>query len=97
MDEEKLQRAFINLLGNALRYAETTIEVASYKKNDSMVIEIKDDGIGFSPGEETKVFDRFYSGEAITKAIIEGHNGTITALQNRPKGAIFQIHLWAKL
>jgi signal transduction histidine kinase len=70
-----------------------------------MVIEIKDDGIGFSPGEETKVFDRFYSGDsggtgiglAITKAIIEGHNGTITALQNRPKGAIFQIHLWAKL
>jgi signal transduction histidine kinase len=105
MDEEKLQRAFINLLGNALRYAETTIEVASYKKNDSIVIEIKDDGIGFSPGEETKVFDRFYSGDsggtgiglAITKAIIEGHNGTITALQNRPKGAIFQIRLWAKL
>lgn len=105
MDEEKLKRAFINLLGNALRYAESSIEVISYKQNDLVVIEIKDDGIGFSSGEETKVFDRFYSGDtggtgiglSITKAIIEGHNGTITALPNTPKGAIFQIRLAAGL
>jgi len=105
MDEEKLKRAFINLLGNALRYAKNTIEVVGYKKNDLVVLEIKDDGIGFSPGEETKVFDRFYSGDsggtgiglAITKAIIEGHNGTITALPNTPQGAIFQIRLAARL
>jgi signal transduction histidine kinase len=101
MDEEKLKRAFINLLGNALRYAESMIEVIGFKQNDLAIIEIKDDGKGFSPGEETKVFDRFYSGYsggtgiglAITKVIIEGHNGTITALPNTPKGAIFQIRL----
>ena len=99
MDEEKLKRAFINLLGNALRYAETTIAVVGYKTNNSIVVEIKDDGTGFSPDEESKVFDRFYSGDsggsgiglAITKAIIEGHNGTITAFQNEPKGAVFRV------
>ena len=101
MDEEKLKRAFINLLGNALRYAETTIAVVGSKTNDSIVIDIKDDGTGLSPGEESKVFDRFYSGDtggsgiglAITKAIIEGHNGTIAAFQNEPKGAVFRVCL----
>jgi signal transduction histidine kinase len=105
MDEEKLTRAFINLLGNALRYAETRIEVVCHKSNDSIIIEVKDDGTGFSPGEETKVFERFYSGDsggtgiglAITKVIIEGHNGTITALPNEPKGAIFRVQLGTKL
>jgi signal transduction histidine kinase len=103
MDEEKLTRAFINLLGNALRYAETTIAVVGYQTADSIVVEVKDDGMGFAPGEETKVFERFYSGEsggsgiglAITKAIIEGHKGTITAFQNKPKGAVFQVRFGA--
>lgn len=101
MDEEKLTRAFINLLGNALRYAESNIQVKGYKSKDYYIIETIDDGIGFAPGEEAKVFDRFYSGDssgsgiglAITKAIVEGHNGTVTAQQNEPKGAVFQVRL----
>lgn len=102
MDREKLTRAFINLLGNAIRYAESLIMVKCFERNgNEIVIEIGDDGIGFAPGEETKVFQRFYSGEeggsgiglSITKAIIEGHQGTITAHLEKPHGAVFQIVL----
>jgi signal transduction histidine kinase len=101
VDQEKMKRAFINLLGNAIRYAESTIIVKSYRINQQVVIEVQDDGSGLSPGEENKVFQRFYSGEAggsgiglaITKAIIEGHNGTITAINRHPKGAVFRINL----
>ena len=101
IDEEKIKRALINLLGNALRYAETEVVVSVYRTGSSIVVEVKDDGAGFKPGEETKVFDRFYSGAdggsgiglAITKAIVEGHKGTITAFQNEPKGAAFRIEL----
>ncbi|MCM2536014.1 HAMP domain-containing histidine kinase [Neobacillus pocheonensis] len=102
MDREKMKRAFINLLGNAIRYAESEIVVYSMMRSvEEIIIEIVDNGSGFAPGEEKKVFQRFYSGDtggsgiglAITKAIIEGHNGTITASRAEPKGALFRISL----
>ena len=101
LDQEKMKRAFINLLGNAIHFAKSTIIVKSYRINQQVVIEVQDDGTGLSPGEENKVFQRFYSGEAggsgiglaITKAIIEGHNGTITAMNGQPTGAVFRIAL----
>ncbi len=108
VDAEKLTRAIINLLGNALRFAESMIEVNCFQNGRNAVIEIKDDGTGFKPGEENRIFQRFYSGDAgsngscgsgmglaITKAIIEGHNGSIAAFQNKPKGAVFRIELTA--
>jgi len=65
------------------------------------VITISDDGVGFKPGEEKKIFDRFYRGEhggtgiglAITRAIIEGHQGTIEAHNGEYGGAVFKIQL----
>ncbi|WP_040204270.1 sensor histidine kinase [Neobacillus jeddahensis] len=98
LDKEKLTRALINLLGNAIRYAETAVLVKCYHENKKMMIEIIDDGQGFSPGEEEKVFNRFYSGEAggsgiglaITKAIIEGHGGSIMAYNGEIEGAVFK-------
>lgn len=104
MDKEKMKRAFINLLGNAIRYAKSKIVVKSFvagEKESKVMIEVSDDGLGLAMGEAQKVFKRFYSGEAggsgiglsITKAIIEAHNGTITASNIEPNGAKFQIKL----
>lgn len=100
-DEEKLKRAFINILGNAVRYANEKISITEKLEGNNMVIEISDDGPGFKEGEEKKVFDRFYKGIkggtgiglAITKTIIEGHQGTIEAYNNKPQGALFKIVL----
>jgi signal transduction histidine kinase len=106
VDGEKMKRAFINLLGNAIRYAKSTVCVISEVSEDenSVVVKVSDDGQGFAPGEETKVFQRFYSGDAggsgiglaITKAIIEGHGGVITAYNRKLGGAIFRIKLMRK-
>lgn len=102
LDKDKMIRAFINLLGNAIRYAKTRIVVSSFWNGQKeMVIRVEDDGKGFLPGEPEKVFQRFYSGEdggsgiglAITKAIIEGHNGTIAAFNGKNGGAVFEIRL----
>ncbi|MDQ1144264.1 signal transduction histidine kinase [Bacillus sp. SORGH_AS 510] len=103
VDGEKMKRAFINLLGNAIRYARSTVSVLSEVSEDgtSVVVKVSDDGKGFAPEQERKVFQRFYSGEdggsgiglAITKAIIEGHGGTITALNRERGGAVFRICL----
>ncbi|MDN3017882.1 HAMP domain-containing sensor histidine kinase [Paenibacillus sp. BSR1-1] len=102
VDREKMKRAFINLLGNAIRYAKSAVIVkSSIWDGKTFLIEVMDNGIGFAPGEVDKVFQRFYSGEeggsgiglAITKAIIEAHGGTIKALNGVQGGAVFQIWL----
>ncbi|MED1468505.1 HAMP domain-containing sensor histidine kinase [Bacillus salipaludis] len=101
MDGEKMKRALINLLGNAIRYAESRIVVRSFVAEQQVVVEVKDDGVGLEPGEEEKIFQRFYSGDAggsgiglaIVKAIIEGHKGSIHAFNEKPKGAVFQVKI----
>ncbi|MFZ5354900.1 MAG: sensor histidine kinase [Bacillota bacterium] len=100
-DKEKLLRALINILGNAVRYAKSTIKLSTNEDVNKTIIEIEDDGRGFAEGEEKKVFDRFYKGKdgnsglglAITKAIIEGHKGQIDALNGKMGGALFRIVL----
>lgn len=100
-DDEKLTRAFINILSNAVRYAESRITISLSQLQDKFQIVIADDGAGFGDGEENKVFGRFYKGNkgntgiglSITKTIVEGHGGTIKAYGNSPKGAVFEILL----
>jgi signal transduction histidine kinase len=100
-DKEKLSRAFINILGNGVRYADREIVISSNAYNNYIEIIIKDDGKGLQIGEESKVFERFYKGEkggtgiglAITKAIVTGHNGHIEAYNAVPKGAAFKVLL----
>ncbi len=101
IDSEKILRALVNILGNCVRYAESKISINASCKGKKIEIIIKDDGKGFKDGEENRVFERFYKGEkgstgiglAITKAIIEGHNGSIYAYNGVPKGAVFRIEL----
>jgi signal transduction histidine kinase len=102
LDRDKMIRAFINLLGNAIRYAKTKILISCFLTSHSkIIIKVEDDGKGLAPHDLEKVFQRFYSGEdggsgiglAITKAIIEAHNGTISAFNRKNGGAVFEIRL----
>jgi signal transduction histidine kinase len=101
IDEEKFSRALLNILANSLRYAEHSVDISFTAANNSSVIEIVDDGRGFNEEDIPKVFDRFYKGKggkyglglAITKTIIEKHNGSITAGNYPQRGAYFKIIL----
>ncbi len=101
IDSEKMMRALVNILGNCIRYAENKISINARYKYEKIEIIIKDDGEGFKDGEENKIFERFYKGRngstgiglAITKAIIERHNGNVYAYNGTPKGAVFKIEL----
>lgn len=86
MDADKMTQALINLLGNALRFATTLIEVHVYQQKEFVIIEVQDDGAGFGDVAD-RVFDRFFTGDqkgsgiglSITKTIIEKHGGHILA------------------
>lgn len=87
-DEEKLSRAVTNILSNCIRYAKSTVTIKTELSDENTVrITISDDGPGFKCDELPNIFDRFYKGSkgnfglglAISKNVIEKHNGKITA------------------
>ncbi|CAM4037593.1 HAMP domain-containing histidine kinase [Paenibacillus alkaliterrae] len=100
-DREKLKRAFINIVGNGIRYAESNIVLNAVRSGNHMEISCTDDGKGFLPGEEARIFDRFYKGAnggtgiglAITKAIVEAHGGSIEAFHGKKAGAVIRMTL----
>jgi signal transduction histidine kinase len=99
-DPEKLSRAIINVLSNCIRHGHSLIEIQTTISRDQVIITIQDDGEGFEAHEIENIFTRFYKGKnghlgiglAITKEVIEAHNGEISA-QNTALGALFVIRL----
>lgn len=100
-DEEKLSRAITNILSNCIRYAGSKIIINIDKIEDNKVrLTISDDGPGFKENELPNIFERFYKGIkgnfglglAITKNVIEKHNGKVYA-ENSESGAIFTVEL----
>lgn len=84
-DETMLQRAFSNILSNALRYAKTEIRIIVLVEDKNIVVHIIDDGEGISSKELPHIFERFYKGKggnfgiglSMAKYIIEKHGGKI--------------------
>jgi signal transduction histidine kinase len=95
-----IERAFDNLISNALRYTENQIHITCCAQGPWAVVCITDDGPGFEPASLPHVFERFYRGKnglsgiglAIVKSIVDQHGGTATA-ENTEKGAKLTIRL----
>ena len=108
-DAEKLERVMLNLLSNAIKFTECggTIMVNIYDKEESILISVKDTGIGIPTDMKEKIFDRFTQvdstlrrkaegsgiGLSLVKAIVELHNGTINLESNIGSGSEFIIEL----
>jgi signal transduction histidine kinase len=67
----------------------------------SLLIAVRDAGPGLDPTELKHVFETFYTtkshgmgmGLAISRSIIEAHNGRLWVTANAPRGAVFQFKL----
>lgn len=100
-DPEKLQRAFINLFSNGIRHANSKLDIHIRELDGRINVLVVDDGEGFLPDEEKRVFDRFYKGAkgntglglSIVKAIVSGHEGVILAYNSINHGAVFDMRL----
>lgn len=99
-DFSLLEQVMFNLLDNAAKYSPvgSKIEIEVKKGEGELEVSVADQGPGIPPGEEDKIFEKFYRleksdsyvpgtglGLAICKGIIEAHGGRIWA-QNRPEG-----------
>ena len=106
-DMEWTMEAFINLFKNCMEHTPAGGVVhCSYEQNPLYTqIRIWDTGTGFPKKDIPHLFQRFYRGEnakgngigiglAISKAIIEGQNGTISADNLPDGGACFEIRIY---
>jgi two-component system sensor histidine kinase KdpD len=106
VDPVLLEHAFMNLIENAVKYAgaESPIEISARALQGALEIELADRGPGFAPGDESRLFEKFYRGPraqgggvglglAIAKGIVEAHRGSITAANRSGGGATFRIQL----
>jgi heavy metal sensor kinase len=108
-DPARLHQLALNLLGNAVRYTPDggVVRVTVAAQAGAACLEVADTGIGISPQDLPRVFDRFYRadearnraaggaglGLAIARWCAEAHGGSI-AVQSRPGvGSVFTVSL----
>ncbi|WP_250124762.1 two-component system sensor histidine kinase RppB [Chroococcidiopsis sp. CCMEE 29] len=108
-DEEQLYRLVSNLIVNAIQYTPKRglVTVILGCSNHQALIQIQDTGIGITPDEQKRIFDRFYRvnsdrsrntggsglGLAIAQAIVQAHNGSLQLQSELGKGSTFTIRL----
>jgi two-component system, OmpR family, sensor histidine kinase CssS len=99
-DENDFERAFQNLLSNALRYAVGTIRLGCKEVDDRIMITVYNDGPPISRTDLPHIFDRFYKGEggingiglSIVQSIVHSYGGRIEA-KSSEQGTTFTIIL----
>ena len=107
-NEVTLTEALVNIIGNSVKYTQMggNIKINAKENTDNIIIEIKDNGVGISTDDLPYIFDAFYVGKtkleneqrsgvglAITKRIIEAHDGSIMVDSEQGKGSTFVIQL----
>ena len=91
-----MERAFQNLLSNAIRYAKQRIRVTCRQVEGRVVVAVEDDGPGIPRTDLPKIFDRFFKGEkgghgiglSIVKSVVSAHGGRIE-VSTGPQGSTF--------
>lgn len=106
-DQALLQQALQNLVENAIKYtpANGQVRVAVQIRQNRMIFEVHDNGIGISPLDQPRLFEKFYRsanrdakrergtglGLAIVKSIAERHGGQVWVESQLGKGSHFYL------
>lgn len=113
MNSTLMEQAIVNLLVNAIKYSkpEGTITVNAKKEiiggDETVRIEVKDNGIGIAKEHLPRLFERFYRsdkarsrelggtglGLAIVKHIVGAHQGRIEVESEEGKGSTFTLYI----
>jgi len=108
-DSKSLERALSALVDNAIKFSPKggDVDVRLSARADDILLSVEDHGIGIEKEKLTSVFDRFYHlerhendlfggiglGLAITKQVIEQHQGKLTVTSTPGRGSTFTIIL----
>lgn len=104
-DASMVNRVLANLLQNALKYSSDagTIGIIVSQRQDDLLVQVKDTGIGISGDQLPHVFDPFFRvnqdsigaglGLSIAQTLIEAHGGRIWVESSPGEGSIFSFTL----
>jgi signal transduction histidine kinase len=109
-DAKQMEQLFLNLIGNALKFHKAdsppVVKISARIQDDCYCeIRVEDNGIGFDPKYQDRIFNIFerlhapskYQGTgiglAICKKIAERHGGTIAAMSTPGVGSTFIVRL----
>jgi signal transduction histidine kinase len=108
IDALRIEQVFVNLVNNAAKYSapEAPIVIDCVANGDSLTIRVRDNGIGISVENLTRIFDKYFRDEDvagkysgfgmglyIAAGIIREHHGTIWAENNEAAGSSFYFTL----
>lgn len=108
-DKLHLTNVLYNLIDNAIKYCKTAPQILlrTSDAHKNLMLEIQDNGIGISPEDQKRVFQKFYRvptgnvhdvkgfgiGLNYVKSIIEAHKGNVRLESELGSGSTFRISL----
>lgn len=105
-DRMRLEQVIQNLLTNALRYGrKSEVEIFLEVSKQSIILSVKDQGIGIADYHINKIFELYYRGVGddeesglglglyLVKKIVEAHKGQVTVQSELNQGSVFCIEL----
>jgi signal transduction histidine kinase len=103
-DRDQLRQVLLNLISNAyeaLPDGGGTVSITTQRVGDRMQISVVDNGTGMDERTKGRVFEPFFTrkargiglGLAVTKRIVDSHQGTISVESTPGEGATFTIEL----
>ena len=109
VDPDRMIQVLDNIMNNAIKYSPDggTISGKMEKREDTVLISVRDEGMGIPKADINKIFSRFYRvdrarsramggsglGLAISKEVVEQHGGHIWADSTEGKGTTFYLSL----
>jgi signal transduction histidine kinase len=107
LDANRFRHVMDNLIGNALKYSESTVNVRVRREGEQATIEIEDRGIGIPQEELATLFTRFGRasnarrrgiagsgvGLYVSRKIVDAHRGGLTVRSIEHEGSTFTVTL----